>query len=90
MVVVFNPQISQERLEKALKDIQSMIQNGGGSLTYAEDWGTRRLAYPISHFSEGKYVLQRFESPPNLPKTLQTRFNLDEDVIRYLFINPDE
>lgn len=89
MIIVFDPQLSEERLEKRIEEAQHLIEEAGGSLIHTEHWGTRKLAYPIRHLSEGSYVLQRFEAPPELPRALESRFNLTEDILRYLFVKLD-
>ena len=51
-----------------------------------EQWGKRKLAYPIERFTEGHYVLSKFEFKPSLCKDLESSLQISEDVLRYLLI----
>ena len=53
------------------------------------EWGKRRLAYPINDKPEGYYTIVTFKSEPSFPAELERRFNIDEDILRYLVIKLD-
>jgi small subunit ribosomal protein S6 len=55
-----------------------------------EQWGKRKLAYPIAHFTEGYYVLGKFEFKPALCKELEASLQISEDILRYLLIRPGD
>ena len=48
------------------------------------EWGKRRLAYPINYITEGYYVLVNFKSEPDFPRELTRVFGITEGVIRYM------
>ena len=52
-------------------------------------WGQRRLAYPINDKPEGYYTIVTFKSEPAYPAELERRFNIDEDILRYLVLKLD-
>lgn len=61
-----------------------------GSVTNVEDWGSRNFAYPVDKFEKGNYVMFLFMmSPENLPE-LESRFKLDDRVLRYQIIRLEE
>ena len=53
------------------------------------EWGKRRLAYPINDKPEGYYTIVTFKSEPAFPAELERRFNIDEEILRYLVIKLD-
>ena len=53
------------------------------------EWGKRRLAYPINDKSEGYYVIVTFKSEPTFIAEIERRFNIDETIMRYLVVKLD-
>ena len=68
----------------ALKDkFVNLISDNGSDVTVNE-WGKRRLAYPINYITEGYYVLVNFKSEPEFPRELSRVFGITEGIIRYM------
>ena len=68
----------------ALKDkFLTLIGDNASEITVNE-WGKRRLAYPIDYITEGYYVLVNFKSEPDFPRELTRVFGITEGVIRYM------
>ena len=68
----------------ALKDkFVALISENGADVTVNE-WGKRRLAYPINYITEGYYVLVNFKSEPEFPRELSRVFGITEGIIRYM------
>ena len=68
----------------ALKDkFVTLISDNGTDVTVNE-WGKRRLAYPINYITEGYYVLVNFKSEPDFPRELTRVFGITEGIIRYM------
>lgn len=61
-----------------------------GELGEVEEWGKRRLAYPINFKSEGYYVLVNFKAPVDFPKELDRRYRIDEYILRTIIVRKDE
>ena len=53
LIVVLSPQANDEEVTATIERFDSLITEKGGELSEQEDWGVRRLAYPIQNFSEG-------------------------------------
>ncbi len=86
LVMVISPEVADEQLEAKVDEVSRFITERGGVIASVEHWGKRRLAYPIRSFTEGNYVLSRFESKPSLCKQLEASLQISEDVLRYLLI----
>ena len=93
LVVVFSPILSNEDKTSAWDRIKRLISSGDGEITQEEDWGMRRLAYPIRKgsqtFLEGSYFLTRFSTDTVAPRELEPQLNLEENILRYLLVNAD-
>ena len=81
--------LDDEKKEAAVEAVKSLIEDSG-KVTRVDVIGTRRLAYPIEKKTEGYYVLVEFEAPPELPKELDRRLRISDDVVRHIIINNDE
>ena len=86
LVIVINPEITDEALDGVIERISRFITESGGAVSNVERWGKKKLAYPIKHFTEGNYVLTRFKMEPKLSKELETNLEISEEVFRHLLI----
>ena len=74
----------------AKKDKFVDIITNNGEIGEVEEWGKRKLAYPINFKTEGYYVLVNFKANVEFPKELDRRFRIDEDILRTIIIRKDE
>jgi small subunit ribosomal protein S6 len=68
----------------ALKDKFLTLIGDNASEVTVNEWGKRRLAYPINYITEGYYVLVNFKSEPDFPRELTRVFGITEGIIRYM------
>lgn len=81
-------------LEDAQKDatvetVKSIIAENG-EVTNVDVWGLRKLAYPIMKKNEGFYVVIEFNGVAELPKELDRRLKISDNVIRHIIVNKEE
>ncbi|MBQ4071342.1 MAG: 30S ribosomal protein S6 [Clostridia bacterium] len=69
---------------KALVEKFVNLINDNATDVNVNEWGKRRLAYPIDYITEGYYVLVTFKSEPSFPIELERVFGITEGVIRYM------
>ena len=86
LVLIISPEVVDEALDTTIKSISQFIIDKGGIISEVEQWGKRRLAYPVEHFMEGSYVLTRFKLEPVLSKELEKNLKMSEEVLRHLLI----
>jgi small subunit ribosomal protein S6 len=86
LVVIFNPDIAESDLETSLGKINQYISDKGGTIDSVEQWGKRKLAYPLKHFTEGSYVLTRFKLGAKLTRELEANLHISEEVLRHLLV----
>lgn len=70
--------------------VTTLISSSGGEITARNDWGKRRLAYPIRKINEGFYVSLQLNLPTEAVRTVERALQLNDDVMRYLVIRLDE
>jgi len=90
--VMYILRVDQE--EQAIRDLiekfNGVITSNGGTIDSTDEWGKRRLAYPIDYQNEGYYVLQHFSSDNKLPMELERNFRITEGVLRFLVTRIEE
>lgn len=86
LVMVLNPEVSDDNLSLILDTVGKFATQRGGAVDEINQWGVRKLAYPIKRFVEGKYVLARLTSEPGAVAKLEADLKLREEVLRYLLV----
>ncbi len=76
--------LEDEAKNALIERFNAIITQGGGTVDDIEEWGKRKLAYPIDDENEGYYVLEHFTSGTELPRELERNFRISDDVLRYL------
>lgn len=89
-VFILTPVLSEDQAKEAVSKFKDLLKEGHGKIRHEENWGMRKLAYPIQKKSSGFYHLIEFESEPSLIAKLETEFRRDERVIRFLTVAMDK
>lgn len=87
LLLIVNPDVSDEDLETRLGKISAMITEKSGTVASVDRWGKRKLAYPINRYSEGIYVLMNCTFDPALCQQMENSLRISEDILRHLLIN---
>ena len=72
------------------EEATAALVESNGTLTEVDEWGKRRLAYPINDKNDGYYVLMTFTSAPSFPLELDRIFRITDGVVRSLIVCKDE
>ena len=88
LLFVIDPALEEATKEATIETVQSIIA-GAGEVVKTDVWGMRKLAYPIMKKEEGYYVVIEFKASPELPKELNRRMRISDNVIRHIIINKD-
>ena len=86
LVVIISPEVVDEAVGSVVDSVSRFITENGGTVSAVEQWGKRKLAYPIKHFMEGSYVLTRFKLQPKLSKQLEASLEISEEVLRHILV----
>lgn len=82
-VCVINPDIGTEAVNGFIKKAASLVERHNGKDVIVDEWGRRRLAYPIRKKKEGHYIIFTYTASSVASKELERMFKIDEDVMRY-------
>jgi small subunit ribosomal protein S6 len=89
LVTILNPQIGDDEVPAAVERITNFIASRGGEVGEVDQWGRRRLAYPIDRFNEGSYVVTQLSLDAPRAAELEANLRISEDVIRHLLVRRD-
>ena len=84
LVLVVTPEVGDEGLPATVDRVHGFIQENGGEVKQVDQWGKRRLAYPIRRQAEAYYVITQFALEPQAVRALEGNLDLAEDVLRHL------
>lgn len=86
LVTILNGEIKDEDVEDTVGRINQFITNRGGEVQNIDQWGRRRLAYPIGRQFEGTYVVTHLRLQPANAAELEANLRISEDVLRHLLV----
>ncbi len=86
LVLITSPEVVDEALAATIDSVSQFVTEKGGIVSNVEQWGKRKLAYPIKQFMEGNYVLAQFQLKPTLGKELEANLRISEKILRHLLI----
>ena len=89
VLYVLNPTLGEEDTAALVARFKELAE-GRGSVTEVDEWGKRRLAYPINDLEEGYYVLMTFTAPAALPAELDRVFRITDGVMRSMIISKEQ
>lgn len=89
-VFILTPVLSDQQAKEAVEKFTKVLTDNGAAIVNEENWGLRKLAYPIEKKSTGYYTLVEFDSNPEVIKKLETAFRRDERVLRFLTFRLDK
>jgi small subunit ribosomal protein S6 len=89
-VFILTPVLSAEQVKEAVVKFKESLKGGGAKLMHEEDWGLKKLAYPIQKKSTGFYHLFEYEAPGELIGKLELDMKRDEKIMRFLTVSMDK
>jgi len=89
-VFIATPVLSDTQMKEAVNKFKKIITDGEGEIIHEENWGLRKLAYPIQKKSTGFYYLIEFKTEGELISKLETEYRRDERIIRFLTFRMDK
>lgn len=88
IAVIYDPGFELDA-EKATSKVEKIIADAGGKITNTDNWGKRKLAYPINKQDYGIYVFYTVEMPADGPRKLEHILGITDEVMRFLVTKPD-
>ena len=88
-VYILNPALNEEQIAALVEKFKGVVA-ANGTVTEVDEWGKRRLAYPINDLMEGYYVLMTFTAAAAVPAELDRIFRITDGVMRSMIISKDQ
>ncbi|MCL2840961.1 MAG: 30S ribosomal protein S6 [Defluviitaleaceae bacterium] len=82
--------MEEDNYRAEMDKVKALIERFGGTIEKVDDWGRRKLSYPIAKQNEGMYTFITYASAGETPREVENRLNLSENVLRYLTVVLDE
>ena len=89
-VFIATPVLSESQMKEAVSKFKKVITDSKGEIVYEEDWGLKKLAYPIQHKKSGFYHLFEFTAPGEAITPYEQEFKRDERIMRFLTVKRDK
>lgn len=89
VVYIMDPALGEEAIAAMIEKFKTLVETQG-TVAAIDDWGKRRLAYPINDLMEGYYVLMTFNAAAAIPAELDRIFRITDGVMRSLIVCKDE
>jgi small subunit ribosomal protein S6 len=89
-VFILTPVLSDAQMKEAVEKFSKVLTDNGATIVNTEEWGLRKLAYPIAKKSTGFYSFIEFDADPQSIKKLEIAYRRDERVLRFLTFRQDK
>jgi len=88
IAILYDPDLEID-LEKATARVEKIFTDNGGKIINIDNWGKRKLAYPIKKNESAVYVFYTIEAPAQSVRKIESTLNITDEVIRFLITRPD-
>lgn len=89
-VFILNPVLSDDQIKETVKKFEDHLSNEGAEIVSTENWGLKKLAYPIQNKKSGFYHMFEYQSDGSVVNPLETEFKRDERFMRFLTVKMDK
>lgn len=89
-VIVLTPLLSDEAVKEAIAKYTALLKDNGAEIIQEDNWGLKKLAYPIQKKSTGFYHLTEFKASGDLISKLEVEYKRDERILRFLTVKLDK
>jgi small subunit ribosomal protein S6 len=90
VLYIVRADLDDEKVQDAVKRVNTLIERSGGTVEGTNLWGKRKLAYEVKHQKDGSYVLQDFQLNPDRVPELEAGLKITEEVLRHLIVRKPE
>jgi small subunit ribosomal protein S6 len=89
-VFILTPVLLQEQVDEAVAKYRKFLTDNGAIIVHENNWGLRKLAYPIQKKNTGFYFLFEFQAEPTLVAKMEVEYKRDERIMRFLTVSLDK
>jgi small subunit ribosomal protein S6 len=89
-VIILTPLLSEDAVKEVYAKFNKLMKDNGAEIVHEDNWGLRKLAYPIQKKTTGYYHLTEFRAPGEFINKLEVEYKRDERVMRFLTVALDK
>ena len=89
-VFIMTPVLSDEQMKETVGKFQKLLKDKGAEIIFEDNWGLRKLAYPIQKKSTGFYYLIEFKADGDILKDYEIAYKRDERIMRFITVKLDK
>ena len=89
-IYIINPEVEEQGIKELVEKFNTLIETEGGKVSETQEWGLKRLAYPIQKKEQGYYILVNFEAKPESIVELERVYKITDSVLKFITIRKDE
>lgn len=86
-MIIFDPSLEEKEITEEVSKITSVIKKDSGEVVDTEEWGIRKLAYPIKHQENGYYFIIYFKSKAGTVSEIDRINKINDKILRHLIVN---
>jgi len=85
-LLIVRPDIEDAAVFGIAEKVEAVLTENGGHILDREDWGKRKLSYPIKKHQKGHYIRMNYLSPAELVAEIERRIRIEDDVVRFMTV----
>jgi small subunit ribosomal protein S6 len=89
-IYILKADMEKEEMTTLIEKFKTLVESAEGKIESVEEWGTKKLAYPIQKMEQGYYVLMNFEAKPEFIVELERVYKINDKVIKFITVRKDE
>jgi len=89
-VFIMTPVLSEDQMKETVQKYEKILTDKGAEIVHQENWGLRKLEYPIQKKSSGFYHLIEFKAEGEVVANLELQYRRDERIMRFLTVSMDK
>ena len=89
-VFIMTPVLSEDQMKETVQKFEKILTDKGAEIVHQENWGLRKLEYPIQKKSSGFYHLIEFKAEGSVVEALELQYRRDERIMRFLTVSMDK
>lgn len=90
LMYILDPALEGDERKELIGRFTKLLEDNGSTIDKVDEWGKRRLAYPIDFKNEGYYVLVNFQAGPDVPREIERNLRISDQVLRSLVVKIEE
>jgi len=86
LLYIVSNKYTEDELKPIIESVNKIIKEKGGDITYKEEWGKKKLSYPIKHFNYGYYSLAEFNVEAGQVEKIDKELRMSSEILRHTIV----